>query len=445
MEKRQSMKEEFLQTIQQIIMANLGDDNFSVDQLAKETGLSRSMLHRKLKKLTGKSATELITEYRLNKAKELLESDVATVAEIAYIVGFSSPSYFNKVFRKYFQIAPGEIRKGKKVVVGQHKKYRNLFTSKIKSPAAVVLIFLFAVVLVLFGGYFLKQNTNRAETSIAILPFDNLSSNDETQYFADGIVEDLLTRLSIINNLKVISRTSSEMFRNKGDKTIPEIGDILGVKLVVEGTIQRVEDQIRITVQLIDAKTDNHILSKQYNRNLNDFFEVQSEIASEIASELSLVLTNNEQKALKRGQTANLKAFEYKQLGRYQLNKRTRDGFFNSLKYFRLAINEDPDYALVYAEMADSYFLMAWYGYVEFKSGRDSAINLALKALELDEALGEAHTVLGVVYNEYDRQYKLAKKEYIKALKLNPNHSTTYQYFSEFLSTVGKLKEQGNY
>jgi len=190
---------------------------------------------------------------------------------------------------------------------------------------------------------------------------------------------------------------------------------------------------------LIDTKVDNHIFSKQYNRNLNDFFEVQSEIAGEIASELSLALTQTEREGLITNRTNNLKAFGYKQLGRYQLNIRTRDGFFNSLKYFRHAIQEDPNYALAYAEMADAYFLMAWYGYVEFKTGRDSAIYLAKKALEMDKSLAEAHTVLGVVYNEYDKQYDAAKNEYKRALDLNSNQSTTLQYFSEIYATEGKL------
>jgi TolB-like protein/AraC-like DNA-binding protein len=425
----------------QLIEANLQNEQFGVNELAREAGLSRSTLHRKLIKETGNSATSFITLRRLEKARELLEQSDFTSAEIAYKVGFSSPSYFNKVFKNHYKISPGDLRKGGKLVPVDGLAEEKQINRWSKTLVLGVSTFLIAILLTWAGVHFFKGKGKTRETSIAILPFDNLSSNDENQYFADGIVEDLLSRLSSINNLKVISRTSSEIFRDKGDKTVPEIGEMLGVNLIVEGTVQRVEDQIRIYVQLIDAKTDKHILSKQYNRNLNDFFEVQSEIASEIASEFSLVLSNNEQIALKRSQTVNLKALEYKQLGRFYLNSRTTEGFLNSLKYFRMAINEDPDYALAYAEMADLYFLLAWYGDIDFNTGRDSAIFLAKKALELDEALGEAHTVLGGVYNEFDWEYNLAKKEFLKALELSPNHSTAYQYYSELLCTEGKLKE----
>jgi TolB-like protein/AraC-like DNA-binding protein len=431
----------FSDKLTQIIEANLQNEHFGVNELAREAGLSRSMLHRKLMNQTGKPASEFITLRRLEKAKELLEKSDFTAAEIAYKTGFNSPSYFNKVFKKYHQLSPCDYRKGKKIVSADKSIGAKQSNRLIKNSVFLVSTILFAAVLTWAGLHFFKGKTEVAEKSIAILPFDNISSNNDNQYFADGIVEDLLTRLSSLNNLKVISRTSSEMFRNKGDKTIPEIGKILGVGYILEGTVQRESDKIRISVQLIDAKNDDHVLSKQYNRNLFDFFEVQSEIASEIASELSLALSTTEQTALKRDRTNNLKAFEYMQLGRYHLNTRTRDGFFNSLKYFKLAIHEDPNYALAYAEMADTYFLMAWYGYVEFQSGRDSAINMALKALEMDESLGEAHTVLGVVYNEYDLQYAAAKREFIKALELNSNHSTTYQYYSEYLATEGKLQE----
>lgn len=144
-----------------------------------------------------------------------------------------------------------------------------------------------------------NEKANPSEISIAILPFDNLSDVENTQYFADGVVEDLLSRLATIKDIKVISRTSSEMFRDKGEKTVPEIGKLLGASHIVEGTVQRVEDDLRISVLLIDTKTDNHILSKLYDQNLSDIFRIQSEIAGKIASELSLALTNTELEKLK--------------------------------------------------------------------------------------------------------------------------------------------------
>ncbi len=439
-----SINDQFLLAIDKIIEKNLANENFSVEDLAQHAGLSRSMLHRKLIRLAGKSATDLITERRLLRAKELLENDVATASEIAYKVGFSSPSYFNKVFKNYFQASPGEIRKGAFKIQPPSNDHSNTPfqpRSSVRKRILVTFVIMITLIAAGIGIYHAFRNNIPIEKSIAILPFDNLSSNDENQYFADGIVEDLLNRISKIEGLKVISRTSSEIFRDKGSKTIPQIADILGVSYILEGTVQRESDNVRINIQLIDAKKDDHILSKQYDRALSEIFKIQSEIASQIASELSLLLTDQQLNALKKDQTTDLKAFEYKQLGRYHLNKRTSEDLFNSVKYFRLAIREDPDYALAYAELADSYFILPWYGYMDRQTSRDSAIYLAKKALELDSNLGEAHTILGAVYNEFDLDYNAARTEFLKAIKFGPNHAPAYQYYSEFLCTYGKFEE----
>jgi TolB-like protein/AraC-like DNA-binding protein len=446
MENQISMSDQFLRLIYQNIEENLDNENFSVEDLAQNAGLSRSMLHRKLIKLTGKSASDLITEKRLIRARELLENDVATASEIAYKVGFNSPSYFTKVFKNYYHVSPGDVRKGTIPLLQQipeetNRENQTIHRRNARSLNSVALIVLLAIAMVGTGIYFITRVKKPNEKSIAILPFDNLSSADENQYFADGIVEDLLNRLSQIDGLKVISRTSSEMFRNKGNKSIPEIADLLGVNYILEGTVQRETNNIRINIQLIDAKKDDHIFSKQYDRELSEVFKIQSEIAGQIASELSLVLTDQQTEALKQDQTTNLKAFEYKQLGRYHLNRRTRDDLFTSVKYFRLAIKEDPNYALAYAELADSYYILPWYGHISWQKGRDSSIYFARKALELNSNLGEAHTILGAIYDEFDLNYTEAIKEFLKAIKFKPNHAPAYQYYSEFLCTAGKLNE----
>lgn len=446
MDNQPSMDDQFLGEVNLCIENNLDKEHFSVEDLARHVGLSRSMLHRKLIKLTGKSATDLITERRLLRAKEMLENNVATVSEIAYRVGFNNPSYFNKVFKDYYQLSPGEVRKGNTIITTQGSK-KEMHGTSFARPKTTLKRILFMLAVIIFitaavtGIYYVLINDKPVEKSIAILPFDNLSSNDENRHFADGIVEDLLNRLSKIEDLKVISRTSSEVFRNKGNKTIPQIAGILNVSYILEGTVQRESSNVRISIQLIDAKKDNHILSKQYDRQLNEIFKLQSEIASQIASELSLVLSDQQEYALKQDQTTNLKAFEYKQLGRYHFNRRTREDIRASVKYFKLAIREDPDYALAYAELADVYWIMPWYGYIDLKTGRDSAYYLSKQALKLDKNLGEAHNVLGGVYNEYDWDQPAAEEEFLKAIKCKPNHAPTYQYYSEFLCTMGKLSE----
>jgi TolB-like protein/AraC-like DNA-binding protein len=435
------MQNDFYSKIAGLIEENLANEEFSVKELAEKAGMSRSMLHRKLKKNTGKSATDLITEMRLERGKELLEKSDYTSAEIAYKIGFSSPSYFNKVFKKYHKISPGDLRKGEKVVPVNGLPLVKHTNRWFKILILVVSTFLFAVVLTWAGIHFLKERAKPVETSIAILPFDNLSSNDDIQFFADGIVEDLLTRLSALNNLKVTSRTSSEMFRNKGSKTIPEIGEILGVDYILEGTVQQELDDVRISVQLIVAKSDNHALSKQYDRNLNAIFEVQREIAGEIAAELLPVLTDGQLDKLNHYFTHNTGALELYQLGRFHSNKRWIDEYEKGIEYYKKAIVEDPNYALAYAGMADNYHLMAIQGWIDQTEGKNKAVEFAMKALELDPNMAEPHAVLGSLYTYLDWNWEKAEQEFLLAIQLNPNFSTAHQYYAEFLSNMNRPKE----
>ncbi len=435
MDTLHSMDDQFLSKINQLIDDNLSNEHFSVEELAQKVGLSRSMLHRKLIKLTGKSASDLITEKRLMQAKKMLENNIATASEIAYKVGFNSPSYFNKVFKNYFHVSPGEVRKG--IIPFVEKDNHTIKPRNIPRYLIWFSVILVTITLAGIGVYYYVKNSKPVEKSIAILPFDNLSSNTENQHFADGIVEDLLNRLSKIEGLKVISRTSSEMFRDKGSKTIPEIAELLGVNYILEGTVQRETDNIRINIQLIDAKKDNHILSKQYDRKLIEIFKIQSEIADQIVKELSLILDEQQSYQLKKNQTNSLKAFEYKQLGRYHLNKRTQDDLHTAIKYFRWALAEDQDYALAYAELADAYYISGWYDYINRKNGRDSAEYFALKALSLDKNIGEAHTVLGGIYIDFDWNYSLAENKFKQALAISPNHASAYAYYADLMTVMG--------
>ena len=445
MDNLSSTGNEFLEKINQVIDENLGNELYKIEDLAKELGLSRSMLHRKLKKLTGKSASEFISEKRLEKAQELLIISDLTSAEIAYKIGFSSPSYFNKVFKKFYKISPGDFRKGKMLVpvnrlagAIESKRHLRIFVLSVSTV-------LLAIVLLLAGVKYFTRETTVSEKSIAILPFDNLSSDNDNQYFADGIVEDLLIRLSSLNSLKVISRTSSEMFRNKGGKTIPEIAQMLGVNYILEGTVQNELDNIRISVQLIDAKRDDHVLSKQYDKKIYSFFEIQREIASEIAHELSLVLTDVQADNLKHDFTQNITALKLYQLGRFHSNKRTAEGYKRGIECYEKAITEDPAYGLAYAGLADNYHLMSIQGHIERTKGNNIALEMAEKALNLEPGLSEAYTVMASIYTYIDLNWEAAEKEFLKALELNPNYSTAHQYYAEFLTIMGRSDEARNH
>lgn len=451
MDTRPSMDDQFLALINQIIEDNLADEHFSVEDLAEKAGLSRSMLHRKLIKLTGKSATDLITEIRLTHARELLENNTGTASEIAYQVGFGSPSYFHKVFKKHFGVSPGDVKKGAEVHF--HPSQTN---QKIKSKGlalvsntrlTVIAIVILGIVAITMGViFYLSRDERPVEKSIAILPFDNMSPDEENQYFADGIVEDLLNRLSLIKDLKVISRTSSEMFRDKGNKSIPEIAGILGVSYILEGSVRRETSNIRISIQLIDAKKDDHIFSKQYDRNIGEVFKIQGEIAKQIVNELSIYLSDQQLTEIQKIPTKNPMAFYHFQIGRLKYCFCTKETVLASVGFYNMAIEADSNYALPYAHLALAYRYLAHTEYFKnVKSGRDTAEMMALKALKIDENLAEAHVALGYIYWLEDVNLELAEKEFIRAIELNPNSNEACKKYAMFLDFIGKPEKAREY
>jgi len=422
-----SANEQFLDTVHQIINENIDNEAFSVEKLAKDVGLSRSMLHRKLMQLSGRSASRLIMDLRLSKAKELLENNVATVSEIAYQVGFSSPSYFNKVFKKYYGLCPGDVKKGGPL------PSNTLHSIKIKRRLIYILALLFGAIIASVVIIYLLSDHSPIDKSIAVLPFDNLNSQEEIGYFADGMVDDLLSKLSKINGLKVISRTSSEVYRIKGEKSLPQIANELGVSYILEGSIQKDDRKIRVHVQLIDAERDDHIWSRTYDKDLTDFFQIQSEIALKVASELNTVLTKQQISSIKNSFTRSTRAFELYQLGHIIGSQRTSSGYEKSVDYYNQAIELDPKYALAYAGIADTYHLMALQEHMDFKEGIEKAREMAERALKLDPDLAEAIIVIACIDAYVDHNWDLGIKKIQESIRLNPNFSTAYHYYSELL------------
>jgi len=215
----------------------------------------------------------------------------------------------------------------------------------------------------------------------------------------------------------------------------------LGVSYIVEGSVQRYGNKARITVQLIDAMNDDHIWADNYDRDILDVFKTQSEIAMQITSELNTILTSDQKSHIQDNKTKNIKAFEWYQMGRFYWNKRTGDGYKTSIEYFEKAIDEDPAYGLAYAGLADTYNLMTLQGWIDRQEGRDKAVELAFKALQLDENLAEAYTVLGSIYDYVDWDWKNAEKAYKRALELNTNYETAHQYYAEHLNIIGRQEE----
>jgi len=278
--------------------------------------------------------------------------------------------------------------------------------------------------------------------SLAVLPLDNLSGEASQSYFADGMTDELITSLAQISALRVISRTSVMMYKG-ARKPLPQIARELNVDAVVEGTVLRSGDQVRITAQLIEASTDKHLWSQSYEGELRDTLALQNRVASAIADQIRINLTPQEQAALKNVKVVDPQAYESYLKGRYFWNKRTADGLKVALAYFNQAIEDDPKYAQAYSGLADTYALLGdWqYAVMTPKEAFPKAKAAAIKALELDNALGEAHNSLAFVLDGFDWDFDSAGREFRRAIELNPGYATAHHWYAWHLSEMGRNSE----
>lgn len=274
--------------------------------------------------------------------------------------------------------------------------------------------------------------------SLAVLPFENLSGDPEQEYFADGMTEELISSLAKIKALKVISRTS--VMRYKGArKPLPEIARELGVDAVVEGTVRRSEDRVRITTQLIEAASDRHLWAEGYERDLRDVLALQSDVARSIAHEVRAVLTPQEQFRLASARRVKPEAYEAYLKGRYHWNKRAEEGFRRAIGYFERAIEEDPADARPYSGLADAYSMLGSYSLSPLAETFPKARAAAMKALEIDDTLAEAHTSLAWVRLAFDWDWTGAAHEFERAIELDPSYATAHHWYSYYLAATGQL------
>jgi TolB-like protein/DNA-binding winged helix-turn-helix (wHTH) protein/Tfp pilus assembly protein PilF len=278
--------------------------------------------------------------------------------------------------------------------------------------------------------------------SLAVLPLENLSGDASQNYFADGMTDELITDLAQISALRVISRTSVMVYKG-ARKPLPQIARELNVDAVVEGTVLRSGDQVRITAQLIEASTDKHLWSQSYEGELRETLALQSRVASAIAEQIRINLTPREQAALKNVKVVNPEAYESYLKGRYFWNKRTADGLKAALAYFKQAIEEDPKYAKAYSGLADTYALLGdWqYAVMTPKEAFPEAKAAAIHALELDNTLGEAHNSLAFVLDGFDWDLDAGGKEFQRAIELNPGYATAHHWYAWHLSLLGRFDE----
>ncbi len=433
----------FINRLTEITEANLQNEQFGVSELAREMGMSRSHIHRRLIALSNQSVSKFIREVRLKKAKEMLDQNSGTVSEIAYEVGFGSPSYFIKCFHEYYGYAPGEYMKYAPVNSENKRndKARNLFSRKsLLLWVFVLVITVFFIVLLIALNRGKEFSNKKTEKSIAVLPLKNIAADSETQILADGILEDILNRLSHIRELTVKSRNSSEAYRNSA-KTTPQIAAELGVTHLLEGTILKEGENIRIYIQLIDAIDDKHIWSAEYGKDLSGIFEFISDVSGQIALELEAVLTESEKYYIEKVYTQNVEAYKLYQKGRFFWHRRSEEGLKKSIEYFNQALELDPNYSLAWAGLADAYLIRTFWGWYPWDDGFLKSREYALEAIRLDKNLAEPHVTLGSMELCYNLNWKFAEKEFLKSIEIDPNYSNGYLFYADYLEMLGKYKE----
>lgn len=309
----------------------------------------------------------------------------------------------------------------------------------IVAAVAVIVVVLLIANRQTLRDWFSGGRSQRIE-SIAVLPLENLSGDPEQEYFADGMTDALITNLTRIGSLRVISRTSSMQYK-KARKTLPQIAKELKVDGIIEGTVQRAGNQVRISVQLLHGPTDTHLWASDYERDLSDIVTLQREMARAVAEEIRIRLTPEESQRLEGGATVNPEAYEAYLRGRFFWNKRTEEGLRRSLAYFQQVIETDPKYVRAYVGLSDLHNSLGFYGLRPPRETYPRAKELALKALALDDTVAEAHTSLASVLADYEWDWAGAEREFQRAIALNPNYEGAHQWYADHLVFMGRLAE----
>ena len=348
-----SYQGKFIEQAEALILENISNEQFGVSELAELMNMSRSNLLRKIKKQTQGSASQFIREVRLQKGMTLLEETELTISEISYQVGFSNNSYFTKCFKDYYGYSPGEARKkideqiefeqdGVKVEEdNQNKDTIKVAEKGFFQQYRIQILFGIFLVLVIaaFSFYPKKEVSNgdeenaNSKKSIAVLPFKNMSSDSDNLYFVNGLMESTLNNLQKIEDIRVISRTSVEKYRDT-DKTILEIAQELNVNYLIEGSGQRAGDQVLLNIQLIDASMDTPIWAEQYNHKTADIFSIQNEVAKKIAEAIEVTVTPAELKQIDKKPTENVLAYDYYLKGLEALQTKTEEGLQAAISSF---------------------------------------------------------------------------------------------------------------
>lgn len=444
--------EKFIEQVVALILEHLSDAQFGVSELADLMHMSRSNLLRKIKKQTGRSASQFIREVRLKKSQEMLDETELSISEISFQVGFSSNSYFIKCFKDLYGFSPGESRKETKIEITDSITSQKSTTNKsetnnplnwnrkqLQSIAAVLLVLVTVILIFSRQEVSRKNEIISAQKSIAVLPFKNMSSDSNNLYFVNGLMESTLNNLQKIQDLRVISRTSVEKYRTT-DKSVKEIAEELNVKYLVEGSGQLYGKQVVLHIQLIDATNDTQVWSKQYNRKMLDIFSLQNEVATKITEAIKVTVTPEEQKQIDKQPTENLVAYDFYLKGLEVFKKETEQGLKSAIVLFEKALEEDTEFALAHAKIALAYYYLDL-NKIE-KKHVDQLNNNADKALLYDATATES-LIAKALYYISEGDFKLAIPHLDKALEYNPNSNAVVQLLADMYGRV--IPDTGKY
>ncbi|MBX2875191.1 MAG: helix-turn-helix domain-containing protein [Saprospiraceae bacterium] len=432
---------EFTKQAETIVLENISEEQFGVSELAQTMNMSRSNLLRKIKKQTGLSASQFIRQIRLQKGRELLQDTSLTVSEISFEVGFASTSYFIKCFREHYGYPPGKLAKGEltEEVPAIDPQQSSLW--KYVAGLAVVAILAIFIARSLISREDSTLPIAEIEKSIAVLPFINESSDSSNMYFINGLMEATLNNLQRIEDLRVISRTSVEKYRGK-EQSIPEIAEQLKVNYFVEGSGQKIGDQVLLNIQLIEAATDKHIWAEQYSREIGNVFGLQNEVAKKIAEAIEAIVTPAELEQIDKKPTENLLAYDLYLQALPHFHARTKEGLDRAIPLFKQAIEADPQFALAYANMAIAYYFLDIFQVDQQYT--DLINNCADKALLYDPT-SPVSLLAKAFYYIHIKDYPLALPHLEKALEYNPNSSAVVQmltdYYSRYVPNTAKHLE----
>lgn len=434
-----SIEKKFIEEAEVIILNNMAEEQFGVAELAGLMNMSRSSLLRKIKNQSGLSVSQFIRKVRLEKSMDLLENTELNISEISYQVGFGNSSYYIKCFKEDFGYPPGEVRKRgfDKIIPDDLSQPETpdlvpiSFFNQHKWPllgsvAIIVGLFIFFI----SGNSKSKTETSVVKKSIAVLPFKNMSSDSTNLYFVNGLMESSLGNLQKIKDLRVISRTSVEKYRNT-NKTSVEIAHALNVKYLVEGSGQREGNKVLLNIQLIDAINDTPIWSQQFNHEIVDVFALQNEIARRIAEAIKVKVTQSELEQIDKVPTDNLEAYDFYLQAQESLNKGTRLAREEAIALFERAIEKDEQFSLAYSEIAIAYFYLDMHQ--AEKQFTEIINNNADKALLYDSKSAQSLMAKALYYMSI-ADYNSALPHLEKALEYNPNSSSVIQFLSNIYS-----------